>query len=93
MDSIRPLTFSDERGIHLRYPVLPNCWQGETDCIVGPFSGKEVAEYFAGYASQFGQDEGLTYRVFPKRDAWYLEIQAARTKASLKQRKQTLTSS
>lgn len=86
MDRFRTLTLNDESGIHLRYPLLPNCWQGETDCIVGPFSSQEVATYFAGYASEFGQYERFTYKVFPKRDAWYVEIQEVQAKVPVQER-------
>ena len=74
MDGIRPIALRGKTGIRLYQPILPNRWQGETNCLVGPFSGKEVAEYFAGYACDFGQFEKLTFRVFAKRDAWYVEI-------------------
>lgn len=76
ISKFRPLVLSDETGIRLHHPILPNQWQGEINCFVGPFSGKDVAEYFAGYASEFGQYESMSYRVFPKRDEWFLEIKA-----------------
>ena len=57
--------------------ILPALWQGEVNCAVGPFSSRNVAEYFAGNVVDFGQLETLTRRVFAKRDAWYVEVRAA----------------
>lgn len=56
--------------------ILPNRWQGETDCVVGPFSGRKVAEYFANSVVDFGQYETISRRVFAKGDAWYVEVSA-----------------
>ena len=53
--------------------VSPAAWMGET-CVVGPFSSKYVAEYFAGHSVEFGQLETLSQRIFVKGDAWYVEI-------------------
>ncbi len=55
--------------------ILPNTWKGEVNCIIGPFSGKNVAEYFANRVVDFGQYEFCSERIFAKRDAWYIEIQ------------------
>ncbi len=54
--------------------VLPNCWQGEADCIVGPFSGRTVAEYFANAVVDFGQYETVSRHIFAKGDAWFVEV-------------------
>lgn len=56
-------------------PILPNTWKGETNCIVGPFSGKNIAEYFANRVVDFGHYEMYSERIFAKRDAWFIEIQ------------------
>lgn len=58
--------------------IVPNRWQGEADCLVGPFSGREVAAYFANRLVDFGQFEVFTMRVYPKRNAWYVEVRARR---------------
>ena len=67
----------DSAGAYSTPHIVPNLWQGECDCIVGPFSGREVAEYFAGNVVDFGQFESFTRKVFAKRDAWYVEVQVA----------------
>ncbi len=54
--------------------VVPNRWQGEADCIVGPFSGRDVAAYFADRVVDFGQYEVFTMRVFARGNAWYVEV-------------------
>lgn len=72
----------DEAPETLEAPVIvPNRWQGEADCLVGPFSGREVAAYFANRLVDFGQFEVFTMRVFPKRNAWYVEVRARRPEA------------
>lgn len=56
--------------------VVANAWQGETDCVVGPFSSRQVAEFFANRAVDFGQYEAFRLRVLAHRDAWYVEVRA-----------------
>ena len=85
MTPLRPIALGDSTGIRFHQPILPNLWKGEANCLVGPFSGKDVAEYFANYASEYGQYECFGYRVFPKRDAWYVEIEASAIPDSQKQ--------
>jgi hypothetical protein len=53
--------------------ISPNLWQGEVDCVIGPFSSKVVAEYFVGHMMKFGQLCDLEEIIFAKRDAWYIE--------------------
>jgi hypothetical protein len=72
---LRPIALSGPEGVRFHQPILPNCWKGESNCIVGPFSGENVARHFANFAVDFGQYEGFSYNVFPKRDAWYVEIE------------------
>lgn len=55
-------------------PVSPNRWQGETDCLVGPFSSRQVAEHFIRPTVDFGHYHIRVTRVFAKGDAWYVEI-------------------
>lgn len=57
-------------------PISPNRWHGEVDCVIGPFSSKEIAEYFAGHAADFGQFGNIEEIVFAKRDEWYIEARA-----------------
>jgi len=56
--------------------VVPNRWQGEVDCVVGPFSCSAVAQYFANRQVDFGQYESFRLFVRPHRDAWYVEVRA-----------------
>jgi hypothetical protein len=56
--------------------IVPNRWQGEYDCLVGPFSSRNVAEYFMSAVVDFGTYESFNRRVFAKGDSWYVEVQA-----------------
>jgi hypothetical protein len=56
--------------------IVPNRWQGEYDCLVGPFSSRNVAEYFVSAVVDFGAYESFNRRVFAKGDSWYVEVQA-----------------
>ena len=62
-------------GTQPHTPTLPNCWQGETNCIIGPFSSKNVAEYFA-QANEETRYDSIMKRIFPNGDAWYVEVAA-----------------
>lgn len=63
-----------ENGSTHSLPIrLPNQWQGEKNCLVGPFSNKEVAGYFANSVT-LRQLEIMIGRIFPHRDSWYVEI-------------------
>lgn len=53
--------------------VPPNVWQGEVECVVGPFSSRSVAEIFIGFYDFGGFD--VCERVFAYRDAWYVEVE------------------
>lgn len=55
--------------------IVPNRWQGEYDCLVGPFSSRNVAEYFVSAVVDFGAYESFSRRVFAKGDSWYVEVQ------------------
>lgn len=63
---------SDTSGDRQRkcYPVTPNRWQGQKDCVVGPFSDQRVANYFRDTVVNFNRPA----RIFPLRDAWYVEV-------------------
>lgn len=67
-----------EAGMVLKYgppAIVPNRWQGEYDCWVGPFSSRTVAEYFASAVVDFGAYESFSHRIFAKGDSWYVEVQ------------------
>jgi len=55
-------------------PIVPNRWQGECNCLVGPFSSETVADYFANSVVDFGHYETMSRRVFAKGDSWYVEV-------------------
>ncbi|UCH24258.1 MAG: hypothetical protein JSV66_09885 [Trueperaceae bacterium] len=56
-------------------PVSPNRWNGESNCLVGPFSCHEVARRFADAPVEFGQYETYIEQVLVVGDSWYVEIQ------------------
>ena len=55
-------------------PIAPNSWNGQVNCLVGPFSCKEVAENFAYPKVDFGYYNTEVVQIFAKRDSWYVEI-------------------
>jgi hypothetical protein len=62
-------------GYHYPFnPIVPNRWQGEADCVVGPFSSRTVAEYFVSAVADFGHYDAFNKRVFAKGDAYYVEV-------------------
>ncbi len=54
--------------------IVPNRWQGERDCVVGPFSSRAVAEYFVDTVTDFGHYDAYSKRVFAKGDGWFVEV-------------------
>jgi len=71
-----PIWIRDDTGVRSLEPTLPNCWHGEADCVVGPFSSKMVAEYFALSSVERKAFASATDSVFANGDAWYVEIKA-----------------
>lgn len=53
--------------------VVPNRWQGEADCLVGPFSSRTVADYFANSVVNTS-DRTTTDELFAREDGWYLVV-------------------
>ena len=54
-------------------PVLsPIAWSGESDCAVGPFTSREVVEYFISMTND-GLLESATDHIFARGDSWYVE--------------------
>ncbi len=70
----RPIWIRNEEGIKILHPTLPNCWHGEADCVVGPFSSKVIAEYFAKVSTDFSHCNAIMDSIFPNGDAWYVEV-------------------
>lgn len=54
--------------------IVPNQWQGETDCIIGPFSDQQVVQHYFNAVVDFGHYELFRYQVFAKGDSWYAQI-------------------
>lgn len=54
--------------------IVPNLWKGEWPCLVGPFSGRIVAEYFANAVVDFGRYETIRERIFARQDSFYVEV-------------------
>jgi hypothetical protein len=57
--------------------VLPNQWQGETDCFVGPFASRELAERYLGLPVDFGQLGAFLPELCYRAEAWYIEVHRA----------------
>lgn len=75
----RPVLVIEASEMKSYTPVVPNCWQGQVDCVVGPFSSREVAEHFAHSVVEFSQYDAFIDQLFPRGDAWYLKIGQARS--------------
>ena len=70
----RPIWIRKETEIKVLEPTLPNCWQGQPDCVVGPFSSRNVAEYFAHVSVDFSHCNAIMESIFACGDAWYVEV-------------------
>lgn len=55
--------------------IPANLWQGEADCVVGPFASRYIAEAFANPAVDFGFLEAFSRRTISRDGLWYVEIQ------------------
>ena len=73
---VRPIWIRQNGKVSPLTPTLPNCWQGEVDCIVGPFSSKRVAETFAQSSVDFCLHNAVMDSVFASGDAWYIKVKA-----------------
>ena len=73
-DTVSVSTVSSATRLGTSGFIVPNRWQGESDCLVGPFSSHTVATYFANNVVDFGQFETISRRVFVKGDAYYVEV-------------------
>lgn len=70
--------------------IVPNRWQGESNCLVGPFSSRTVAEYFANAVVDFGQYETCSRRIFAKGDSWFVEVIETPVPVTITQTPQTV---
>ena len=57
--------------------VAPNAWAGQTECILGPFATRAVAERFTGCTSEFGCFATYRFRMFAEGATWYVQVRAA----------------
>ncbi len=55
--------------------VLPNKWQGESNCAIGPFASRALAEYFANPVTDFGHFDAFTCKLFAENNSWYVEVE------------------
>lgn len=60
-------------AIYLLNVTSPSRWKGESNCIIGPFSSEQIAEYFTGYFAAL-IDDLPECAFFPKGDCWYIEV-------------------
>jgi hypothetical protein len=77
----RPVLVIEASEMKSYMPVPPNCWQGQVDCVVGPFSSQDAAQYFARAVVEFSQYDAFIDQLFPRGDAWYLKIGQARSES------------
>jgi hypothetical protein len=84
MPSIDAVAVRGALGEYCIYePVSLYRWRGESNCLVGPFSCREVAERFTRAQVDFGQYEAYVELVLAVRDSWYVEIRAALAEAAV----------
>ncbi len=55
-------------------PMCPDCWAGEVDCVIGPFSSREAAHIFVSLKVDFSALGSVLEHIFAKGDAWYVEL-------------------
>ena len=65
---------SDTAGIHSQTVTLPNHWQGETGCVVGPFSSQAIAQTFAMIHVAFRQLDAVMETIFSYQEGWYIKV-------------------
>lgn len=69
----RPVLVIEASEMKSYVPVPPNCWEGQLDCVVGPFSSQDVAQYFVRAIVE-SQYDAIVEKIFPRGDAWYIKI-------------------
>ena len=55
-------------------PLSPAVWQGEVDCVVGPFSSRKLAQNFVTFQVDFDPEAAVVNDLFARGDAWYVEL-------------------
>ena len=56
----------------------PSSWQGEVDCVVGPFSSHKQARSFVNFEVGFDPDKAVVDTIFARGDTWYVELRKLR---------------
>ncbi len=70
----RPIYIHNGEHLNAHIPTLPSRWQGEVDCVVGPFSCKTVAEHFMLVSTTYNQYDAIMDQIFAKGDSWYVQV-------------------
>ncbi len=60
-------------GMVFLEPISPNSWQGETGCVIGPFSSREITEYFLVKVMHLHEGSSSP-RVFAEGYSWYIAL-------------------
>ncbi len=55
-------------------PLPARQWQGETDVVVGPFSSKKWANYFADVVLEKDPTGATACYIFHRMDEWFVDI-------------------
>lgn len=58
--------------------VPPAHWQGEVDCVVGPFPSRRSAQSFVTFEVAFDPAAAVVDDIFARGDAWYVELSTLR---------------
>ena len=64
----------DKHGGRVVEPVSPCGWQGQRDCLIGPFSNRDTAKNFLSLNVDFCSLGVTEETIFPKGDAWYVHL-------------------
>jgi hypothetical protein len=66
------------KGKATNYPLplmSPETWKGEADCVVGPFTSRDSAEYFVDVTTGWRLNV-ITRHLFASDNSWYVETEA-----------------
>lgn len=54
--------------------IAPNQWQGETNCLIGPFHDRQTVLQFTQDTVDFGEFEAFSRKIIARQDAWYVTV-------------------
>jgi hypothetical protein len=74
-ESMQRLWVEDSSGNHAIKVTSPNCWHGETNCAVGPFSSFAIAQTYVEMV-RFCELDSVMESIFVKGDSWYVTVEA-----------------